>query len=116
MREDAQDLDWTYIIEQSVENQLAAIKDKLFQLIEENVPKKKINPRSKAKPRWLENMTKALNFSSFLQVVCRLPIKPKIWMVLESVVIMQNHSIYNPWVLHLPLCFISNFLMHFPVH
>ena len=55
MNEEAHSLDWSYIIELSVEDQLAAIKDKLFQLIKENVPKKKKNTRIKARPRWFTN-------------------------------------------------------------
>ena len=55
MNEEAQDYDWSYLIDLSVEDQLAAIKNKLFQLIDKYVPNKKKNVRSKAKPRWFTN-------------------------------------------------------------
>ena len=55
MRQEAEDLEWSYIIDLDVEKQMAEIKKKLMILIEDNVPKKTYKTGGKARPKYLTN-------------------------------------------------------------
>ena len=55
MREELKDIDWSYIIDLNVEEQWTEFKYKLFNTIENNVPKISNKVKNKIKPKWFTN-------------------------------------------------------------
>ena len=49
-------LDWCYLEKLNVEEQWSAIKNKILQQMDENIPKKTNKESIKTKPKWITNI------------------------------------------------------------